>query len=184
MSPNINFLLRKDEELLKRQTRAKVFNFAAIIFLIGLGAVSLAIFLSIQAMAVPSLREERSAVQRKIANFQNRRVKLLVLNSRLESIQKIFEKRQADLAKKQNVAKMTNALLEKVPDNLSIGALEIDEKIVLLTAKSTSLFPIGQLINALTDMAKKKEIISSLTLESLVFEESANSFQVSLKAEI
>ena len=77
-----------------------------------------------------------------------------------------------------------NVLLERIPDNLSIGNLEIDSKAISMTAQSASLFSIGELINNLTDMVKKKEIINSLTLNSLIFNEDKNTYAVTIQADL
>ena len=112
---------------------------------------------------------------KKISELQGRRVKLLVLGNRVDGISEILEKRK-------DLSKITSSILAKTPAGLSIEALEIGDKVVILTAQSPSLFSIGELINNLSDMVRKKEIISSLTLNSLVFDESRNSYQVSLKS--
>ena len=73
--------------------------------------------------------------------------------------------------------------MAKIPGRLFIEDLEVDDKTVVITAYSTSLSAIGELINNLTETVRKKEIISSLTLSTLVFDEGKNSYQVSLNAQ-
>lgn len=174
---DINFLLRRDEESLKRQKRVKILNFISVMLLIGIGVMSLIIFLLIQITNVSSIKKEQEDILRKISQFQNRKTKLFVLDNRINNIQEILEKRK-------DLSKVTSGLLTKTPARLSIENLQIDDKVISLTAQSTSLFAIGEFINNLTDMVRKKEIISSLTLDSLVFDESKNSYQVSIKSEL
>ena len=176
MNTDINLLLRTDEEALRRQKRTKTLNLIAIIFLSGVAATSLFIFLLIQIINPSSIKKEQNDVIEKISQFQNKQAKLFILNNRIDNIEKILQNRR-------DLAKVTSFLLAKIPGRLFIEDLEIDDKTVVITAYSTSLSAIGELINNLTETVRKKEIISSLTLSTLVFDEGKNSYQVSLNAQ-
>lgn len=177
MNTNINLLLHADEETLRRRKRAKTLNLIATVFLVAVGGISLFLFLLIQIINPSGIKKEQNDIREKISQFQNREAKLFVLNNRINNIDKILQKRI-------DLGKVTNALLIKTPGRLFIEDLEVDDKTVVMTAQSTSLSAIGELINNLTDMVRKKEIISSLTLGTLVFDESKNSYQVSITAEL
>lgn len=177
MSTNINLLLRIDEASLKRKKRIKILNFIAFMLLIGVGVISLIIFLLIQITNVPSIKQEQDDIIRKISQSQDKRAKLFIVNSRINSVQEI-------LGKRKDLSKTINTMLEKIPNRLSVEGLEIDDKVISLRAESASLFVIGEFIDNLTDMVRKKEIISSLTLDSLVFDEKKNSYQVSIRSEL
>lgn len=177
MNTNINLLLRADEEALKRKKRAKTLNFISITFLVGVGGISFLIFLLIQIINPAGIKKEQNDIIEKISQVQNKQAKLFILNNRIDNIEKILQQRK-------DLAKVTNSLLTKTPSRLFIEDLEVDDKSVVMTASSTSLSAIGELINNLTDMVHKKEIISSLTLSTLVFDESKNSYQVSIRSEL
>lgn len=177
MSTNINLLLNTDEDSLRRKKRIKIFNAVAAISLIGAGLMSLGIFMSIQAINPASLKKEQDNVQRKISQLQDRQAKLFLLHNRVENIDKILKVRK-------NLPVAMNGLLVKVPDNLSVETLEINDKLVIVSGQSRSLYAIGEFINNLTDMAGKKEIIKSLTLNSLSFDEGKNVYQISVKSDL
>lgn len=177
MSTNINLLLRNDEEKLKKLSKVKKFNFAAFAFLIGIGVISLIIFLSIQIVNPSSVKKEKEDVLKKILEFEERRAKLFIVNDRINNIQKLLEKRK-------DLSLTIEAILAKIPSGFSIEGLEVDGSIISLTANSTSLFSIGEFINNLTDMVRKKEIISSLTLTNLAFDQNKNIYQVSIKSSL
>ena len=177
MNTNINLLLHADEQELRRRKRVKSLNFIAIMFLVGVGGISLLLFFLIQIINPLSIKREQSDIREKISKLQNKQAKLFVLNDRIDNIEKILQKRI-------DLGRVTNSLLAKTPGRLFIEDLEVDDKAVVLIAQSTSLLAIGELINNLTDMVRKKEIISSLTLSTLVFDEGKNSYQVSIKAEL
>ncbi|MDP2585381.1 MAG: hypothetical protein Q8P29_00715 [Candidatus Levybacteria bacterium] len=177
MSANINLLLRTDEESLKQKRRIKILNFTAVASLIGIGLISLGIFILIQVVNPKSLKKEQEDVLGRISQFQSRQVKLFVLNNRVENIEKILKVRR-------DISKTMNGLLERMPSGLSVEDFVIDDKLVIVVGQSKSLYTIGEFVNNLTDMVKKKEIIKSLTLSSLSFDESKNAYQISVKSEL
>ena len=177
MITDINLLLRTDEESLKRKKRIRILNFVAAGLLIIVGLISLVVFLLIQGANSPSIRKEQNDVLKKISQFQDRQSKLFILNNRIDSIDKILKTRK-------DISKTMNELLAKMPDNLSINSFEINAKSIVLTGESNSLYSIAQLINNLTDMVYKKEILKSLTLSSLTLDNSSNAYQVSLKSDL
>ena len=176
MNTNINLLIQTNEESLRRQKRVKRLNFIAAALLVGVSAMSLIIFLLIQIISPSAILREQNNIIKKISQFQNKQAKLFILNDRVENIEKI-------LAKRKDLARITNVMLAKTPSRLFIEDLEVDDKTIIITAYSASLSAIGELINNLTDMVHKKEIINSLTLNTLVFDEGKNSYQVSVKAQ-
>ena len=116
MNTNINLLLRTDEETLKRQKRVKTLNFIAIMFLVGVGAISLFLFLLIQITNSPGIKKEQNDIIEKISQFQNVGAKLFILNNRIDNIEKVLEKRI-------DLSKVTSGLLAKIPGQLSIDDL-------------------------------------------------------------
>lgn len=177
MNANINLILRTDEQSSKRKKRIKILNFIAFASLIGIGLVSLSIFILIQAINLSSVKKAQEDVLQKMSQFQNRQAKLFVLNNRVENIGKILETRK-------DLSKTMNGLLAKIPGQLSVDNFEVDDKSVIISGQSRSLSVIGEFINNLTDMVRKKEIIKSLTLSSLILDENRNTYQVSVKSEL
>lgn len=177
MSTDINLLLRTDEESLKRKKRIKILNFAGAASLIGVGLISLAIFILIQTINSSGIRKEQEDVLKRMSQLQSRQVKLFVVNNRVENIDKILKIRK-------DLAKTTGGLLAKIPSQLSIDNFEVDSRSIIMTGQSKSLWAIGEFINNLTDMVRKKEIIKSLTLSSLLLDENRNTYQVSVKSEL
>lgn len=177
MNANINLLLQTSEESKREQKRIKRLNFIAVILLIGVGFLSIVIFLLTQIINPSGIKKEQKSVIAKISKFQDRQAKLFVLNNRINNIEKILEKRI-------NLFLKVRSLLAKTPSRLFIEDMEVDDKKVTMSAQSTSLLAIGELINNLTDMVRKREIISSLTLSTLVFDEAKNYYLISIKANL
>jgi hypothetical protein len=176
MNTSINLLLRTDEESLKRKRRIKLFKFVAIASLIMVGLISLSIFILIQIVNPESLRKERENLLSKMSQFQTKQYNLFILNDRIGNINQIMGNRR-------NLPSTMNNLLAKIPSQFSIDDFEIDNKTLIISGQSKSLFTIGELINNLTDMVKRKEIIKSLTMSSLTLDQGVG-FRISLKSEL
>jgi len=177
MSTDINLLLVTDEESLKRKKRVRILNFAAAASLIGVGLASLGVFLLIRAIDPSPILAEQKDVLGKMSQLENRQAKLFILNNRVENIDKVLKIRK-------DLSKVTSGLLAKIPSDLSIDDFEVNDKSVIMTGQSRSLSAIGEFINNLTDMVYKKEIIKSLTINSLALDESRNSYRISVKSEL
>ena len=177
MNANINLLLRKDEETLKRQRKIKKLNLLAMSFLIGTGTLSFFIFLLIQIINPSLVKKEQDETLRKISAYQARQAKLLILENRVNNISEILNKRK-------DLSKVIQTILIKTPDRTFIKSLEVDGKSVIMTAQSPSLTSIGDFINNFTDMVRKKDLIDSLTINALVFDESRDSYEISLTANL
>lgn len=177
MSANINLLLRTDEESLKQKRRIRILNLAAVASLIAIGLISLSLFILIQTASFSSINKEQEDALKIMSQFQSRQAKLLILNNRVENIDKILKVRK-------DLSKTMSSLLVKVPNNLSIDDFEVDDKSVVISGQSMSLFSIGEFINNLTDMVLKKEIIKSLTLNSLTLDGGRNVYLISIKSEL
>lgn len=177
MSTNINLLVLTDEESLRRKKRIKILNFTAAVFLLSACLISLGVFLLAQSVNLSEIKRGQEDVLKKMSQFRGRQAKLFVLNNRIENIDKILKIRK-------NISKTANGLLLKVPNNLSVEDFEVDDKAVTITGHSRSLFAIGEFINNLTDMVHKKEIIKSLTLNSLTLDQGQSVYQVSLRSEL
>lgn len=175
MSTNINLLLHTDEQSLRHAKIVKSLNFAAVTSLIGVGLVSLSVFILIQITNLGSIIKEQENVLKGISQLQTRQAKLFVFNNRVENIDRLLKTRK-------DLSNMTNILLAKIPIQLSVRSFELDDKSVAITAESRSLSAIGELVSNFTDMVRNKEVIKSLTLNSLILDEGTNAYQISIQS--
>jgi hypothetical protein len=177
MSTNINLLLRTDGESVKQKRKVRALNSYAIWSLVGVGLISLCLFVWIQIINLGDIKKEQQNILAKMSEFQGRQVKLFVLNDRVTSISNIFKTRK-------DLSKITASLLIKIPGNLLVNDFEVDGQTVIIAGESRSLAVIGEFINNLTDMVVRKEIIKSLTLNSLSLDTGKNTYQVSIKSDL
>jgi hypothetical protein len=177
MSTNINLLVHADGETLEQNKRKKLLNIIAFSLLLGVGLISFGVMMLTQAINIKSIKNEQQSILRKISKNQSKQAKLYIANNRVENIEKIMEVREI-------VSKVTNGLLEKIPSELVIDNFEIGEKSVVIMGTSKSLLVVGEFIDKLTDMVRKKDIIKSLTLTSLALDLGSGSYKISVKTEL
>lgn len=177
MNANINLILPKDKDFLEKQRKGKIVNAIAIIFPIIIGAISLVIFLFTQAMNPVAIRKQQAEITNKISQLQSKKIKLSIVKDRLDNIDELLKKRV-------NFAENISRLLSETPSELALVNLEIDRNEAILTFNSASLKSIDQFINNLIVMAEKKEVISSLSLDSLIFYGNDNNYLVALRSKL
>ncbi len=155
-------------------TNDKLLSFI-FLFLVGLSSI-IAFFLSKQ-FSLASLQEQQKQIQQRIYPLRKKEAKLFIVNNRLKGISDILKTRS-------NYYATSNGILQKVVSDVSLVRLTLDSKKVSLTASSQSLLSVNNFIDALTGMAKQKEIISSLILGSISLNEKTSQYSVSLEADL
>jgi len=179
MSNEINLLIKKDKNLLKEQSKLKVFRLIAIGSLLTILLISLSIFLLNQKLSNSSLKVEkdRESVLVEMKPFFEKESKIIIVNNRIDNITKVLKKRM-------DVYKILNTILGKIADGILIETLEFSEKKISMNITSYSLIPIDVFFNDLIEMAKRKEIVKSLTLESLDASSLTGSYKISIDMNI
>ena len=173
MSSDINLVVKKDKNLLKEQSKLKAFRLAAAGSLAALFLISALILILNQQLSDNSIEKDREAILSEMLPFGEKEAKLNVINNRIDNISKVQNKRV-------DVYKIIDTLLGKIPEGMSVDSLEFAEKKISIKVSSGSLVPVDGFFNNLIDMAKRKEIIKSLSLESLDALELEGSYKVSI----
>lgn len=170
---SINLLSHIDKDSEKQKRVIKIFNIIAVVILVFVGLSAIIVFFLNRQFSLSSLKTKQKEVAQKIAVMHKKEAKLIVINNRLKTISEI-------LAKRPNFYKIINDVLEKVPPEVSIDKLTIDNNKISLSASSNSLLFVNNLIDNLTVLAKKKEI-TSLILNSLSLNQKTLRYSVLLE---
>ena len=179
MSDDINLIVKKDRNLLKEQSKLKVFRLIAIGSLLTILLISLSIFLLNQKLSNTSaeIEKDRESVLVEMEPFRKKEAKIIIVNDRIDNITKVLNKRM-------DVYKILNTILGKIPDGILVDSLEFTKIKISINITSVSLIPIDVFFNDLIEMAKRKEIVKSLTLESLDASSLTGSYKISLNMNI
>lgn len=175
MSNDINILLYKGSVDFKEQQRIKIVRRIAFVLSVIIGISSVVIFFFILYLDPAAIKKSQGEIKGQIARYEERKGKLFIVNSRIQNIKDI-------LVKRKNYAQDITILMNQMPSGLSVEDMQMDNESFSITVSSSSLIDIGVFIDNLIDMAKKKELISSLILDSLTFDEEKNSYLVSLQS--
>ena len=147
---------------------------------VSLGIVALlsviAFFLNSQFSPTEVKREEDVVLQN-LSALSKKQAKLFIVNNRIQSITTILNRRA-------DYYKILNFIIGKIPTEVFIDRIEVDRKKISLTISSNSLIPINTLINNFVDMVRKKETITSLTLNSLTLNVKTGKYSISLDASL
>lgn len=181
MTTNINLLVQKDEHSLSRDKNIKILNIIAIFSIISIFVVSIIIFVLIQLANPETVRRKQDEVLSEISKYQEKQAKLFVINNRVESIDGILKSRK-------DFPKLMKGLLGRIPGGIRTTEFEIkfepsDNKVVM-SGEADSLLTMAELINNMSELAKRKEFIKSLTLTNLKFNEANKYYEISIKSQL
>lgn len=160
MSKNINLVLKEQTEVLKRKRRIKVSRLVSAALLLLVLLMSLSIYLLNLRAAPSTIDKDKDALLNQLLPLREKEGKLKVVNDRVNNISSALNVRR-------DVYKIVNTLLEEVPGAIELDNLEFTEGLVAIKVSSDSLLLVDELINNLIDMARRKEMISILILNSL-----------------
>ena len=76
-----------------------------------------------------------------------------------------------------------NSFLEKIPNDVSMNSLGIDKAKVAITVSSNSLSSIDKMLNSFFEMIAKKQIIKSITIQSISSDPKSSTYSLSIKAD-
>lgn len=177
MINDINLLVGKDVNYLRQK---KLLSLVRLVAFVSLGIVALlsviAFFLNSQ-FSPTLVKNQEDTVLQSLSALSKKQAKLFIVNNRIANITNILNSRV-------DYYKILSVIMGKIPTEVSTDRIEIDKKKISLTISSNSLVPINTLINNFVDMVRKKEIITSLTLNSLTLSVKTGKYSISLDASL
>lgn len=176
MNKNIDFLIVKNREKVKKKKGVNRLRIAAIFSLIVIGLLSVLAYDLNRRIYPQELKTERDSLIKSLSTLRSREAKLAVVTNRAENISELINKRV-------DYSKIIGKFFEKMPAQIKVDSLRIDEKKLILSISSNSLLAIDELIDSLIDLGKNK-YISVLLLDSLAVNEASGSYAVSLTSSL
>jgi len=177
MNNDINLISNKDVASLKAKKRLKLTRTIAIASLVIATLLSIIVFIINTQTSLSSIKKDENSTLQSISYLNKKTAKLAIINNRLKDISDILEKRK-------NYTSAINTLLQLMPPGLSTTTLELSKKDVLLVVHSNSLLLIDKFLNSIIDLSSKKQVISSVTIESLTTNQKTGSYSLSVKTSL
>jgi hypothetical protein len=173
MNNDINLISNKDTAFLKSKNRLKQTRTIAIISLVIIALVSIVVFIINSQTSLTGIKNDENSTLQNISYLNKKAAKLAIINNRLKDISDI-------LGKRKNYTNTINTLLQLMPPGLSTSTLELDKKDVALAVNSNSLLLIDKFLNSIIDLSAKKQVIGSVTIESLVVNPKTGNYSLSV----
>ncbi|MCL5019480.1 MAG: hypothetical protein M1426_03240 [Patescibacteria group bacterium] len=174
MNNDINLISNKDAASLNAKKRLKQIRIIAIASLVVVALLSIIIFIINSQTSLSGIKKDQNSTIQSISYLNKKSAKLAIINNRLKDISDIMEKRK-------NYTNTINTLLQLMPPGVSTTTLELSKKDVVLIVHSNSLLSIDKFLNSIIDLSSKKQVISSVTIESLIINPKTGSYSLSLK---
>ncbi len=174
MSNDINLISNKDAASLKAGKRLKQVRVVAVISLVAVALISVIIFIINSQNPLASIKKDENSTLQSISYLNKKTAKLAIINNRLKDISDILQKRK-------NYTSAINTMLQLMPPGVSTAALELNKNDVVLVVSSNSLLSIDKFLNSIIDLSSKKQVISSVIIESLVVNNKTGSYSLSIK---
>jgi Tfp pilus assembly protein PilN len=177
MNNYINLVQSKDEEKVEEKKRIKILNVIAASFLTIIVFCAIIIFIISSQFSLSSIKRDQNAAIFGISQLKNKAGKLITVNDRLRGISDILDNRK-------DYSAASNALLELVPQGISIKAFSLNKDNVKMTVSSDSLLLVNSFLNTLIDSSAQKKVIKDLVMEGIIFNIKKSEYVMSISGTI
>ncbi len=175
MKTDINLASGELVETASKSKALEILRIAAISSVIFITVTSILLFVLINQIAPDNVKKQEDKILFSIKFLHGKEAKIFAVNSKIADISKILDSRT-------NYDSEMNIFLEKIPNDVSINSLEIDKAKVAITVSSNSLSFIDKMLNNFFEMIAKKQIIKSITIQSLSSGQGGGNYSLSIKA--
>lgn len=175
MKTDINLTSGISAESASKSKTLKILRIASIFSIIFISVTSVLLFLLIDQISPEKIKKQEDKILLSIKFLHEKQAKIAIVNSKIADISKI-------LTSRTNYELEMNSLLEKIPNGVSINSFEIDKAKVTITVSSNSLSLIDKMLNSFFEMIAKKQIIKSITIQSISSDPRSSNYSLSIKA--
>lgn len=177
MNNGINLLDYKNRiEVQKNNLQYRKLRMVSIGLLFTVSTFSVMIFILIALSPLPQLNNQYKTASFNLSNSIADIVKLGLVSERTENIEKIINKRSS-------YDKIIENLQRKLPGDVEVESLRVNEKDVSLTVVSSSLLRIDDFLNALLIKDNSSEKLPKIVLTKLTIDSEKNKFLANIKIE-
>lgn len=175
MKTDINLASGVLVETASKSKALGILRIAGISGVIFITVTSILLFVLINQISPDNIKKQEDKILFSIKFLHEKQAKISAVNSKIADISKILDSRI-------NYESEMNTFLEKIPNDVSINSLGIDKSKVTITVSSNSLSPIDKMLNSFFEMIEKKQIIKSITIQSISSDQGGGNYSLSIKA--
>lgn len=173
MNETINLVENRSEQLEKEQKALKITRIIAVSMLITIALISILAFIISSQIPLLALKQAEESTIAEITALHNKLATYYLLKDRISNINLL-------LLKRKDYTKATGTIFSKLPSDVTITGLSIEEDAVTLNFSSNSLLSLNRLINDLIDLSNQKKLITNIKLQSLNVNAQSRSYSLTL----
>ena len=175
MISSINLVSNNNSQLEKELRRVTAMRIIAIVCLVSVALLSVLIFVINFTLPLQAVKAQQQTELISIGTMHKKLVKYVLLNDRVRNI--------ADLtAKRKNIASLINTITGKLPKDLSVESLGMENGIITLGISGNSLLTMNQFIDDFIALKDKNKIIKSINIQSLSLNVLKGKYSLSVQA--
>lgn len=176
-SSSINLVSNKILQLENEQKRLRLFKMVAIASLVLAASSSLILFIITLALPISSVKKTQEQTLSNISVLHEKLVKYALINDRVKNISEIMSNRK-------NYASLANTIFGKLPQELSVETMILEDKTFTLSVSGNSLIPVNDFIDDMVEIGDSGKIIKNLTIQSLVLNSGNGKYILSMEADV
>lgn len=177
MNNNINLVSNKNSQIESELRILYILRFTAVAMLITVALTSIAIFVISVQIPLAELKREEDSTIAQISQMHKKLATYYLSKDRINNLNTLISTRK-------DYTKTIKPLLAKVPNNLKIDDLDVEDDKIILTVSGSSLVEINNIINDLVMLSGKMQYINNLKIDSLNLNSTQGNYAVTFKADL
>ena len=175
MDANINLLAQKKGSILSSEKTLARVRVIAIVCVALLISSWIGVFLLNQVNSPASLQVQQQSLTATVTASKQKTIDQLQLLDRLGHISTILKNR--------SLLQNNITLVEKqIPDNVELTTFAIDDKLLSLTARSSDLNAVNDVIVHMTALMQSKKLIKTLTIDGITADQKTGKYLLTIDA--
>lgn len=160
MISSINLVSNNNNQLEKELRRIKAIRIIAVICLVSVALLSVLVFVVNYTLPLQAVRAQQQTELLSIGTMHKKLVTYTLLNDRVKNISDI-------IAKRTDAASLINTILGKLPTDLSVDSLAMENGTITLGISGSSLITMNQFIDSFIALKDNSKIINNISIQSL-----------------
>lgn len=176
MNKSVNLVSNRNEQIEKELLILKIVRVVAVSLLITISVVAISAFIFSTQISLSRIKEEENATLSQISALHDRLTTYYLTKDRINNITGIISTRR-------DYGKHIDAILEKIPQDLSLEGIDIEKDIISISMSGSSLVTINKFIDDITALGKEKKVLSNVKLDSLSLNVKSGEYSLIVKGE-
>ena len=177
MNNEINLVSGKDLGLEKQIKVLKILKVTAVISLISVAFISITFFIITLILPISTVKKNQDQALVGISKLHKKLTTFSLVTDRIKNIKSI-------VAQRKDYPQISAAILSKLPSDMSVDTMMLDQNTLIITVTGASLISINQYIDDFANIANSSNNIQDLIVQNLQFYPSTSVYSLTFQANI